>query len=223
MADRCGFTITVPNAARDRIAGDMGLNLEDAEVIQDETELYTELYDDSANFAHALIMEEWAKDGISFFGHHGEGCEYGAGDFAAHGGKCIQVEASQGQGGPLVPINRDGTIPARALAEARTYWDTLAEAKRALGITEEAKPAAESTEGYRFWCPACKATDSIDVTATVFVRLMQYQGDPDHIETDADLAHDYSHEWDHSSPARCDACGYCGKVGDFDHAAKEVA
>lgn len=57
-------------------------------------------------------------------------------------------------------------------------------------------------------CTMCTATDSIDILAAVWVRVTD-DG------TDADLAHDGSHEYTLESTATCAACGQQATVADF--------
>lgn len=58
-------------------------------------------------------------------------------------------------------------------------------------------------------CPACHSTDDIDIAATVWVRLC-----PD--GTDPDLARCGDHEWSDADPAKCNACGFDGRVRQFE-------
>jgi hypothetical protein len=73
--------------------------------------------------------------------------------------------------------------------------------------------AAEEGDRPQFECPKCKRTDRIDIAAWVDVRLIQ---DGDSIETSADDAEQHDTNWEGNSPARCCACGYRGKVYQFD-------
>jgi hypothetical protein len=61
---------------------------------------------------------------------------------------------------------------------------------------------------FNYACPSCKGTDSIDIAAQVFVRLV-----PD--GTDCDLSRDGDHTWEDDSPATC-GCGWVGTVKDLD-------
>lgn len=54
-------------------------------------------------------------------------------------------------------------------------------------------------------CPKCGASDKLDVSARIWVRLVN-DG------TDQDLAHNLDHEWDDDSPCYCGACGWTGTV-----------
>ena len=56
-------------------------------------------------------------------------------------------------------------------------------------------------------CPKCGEDHTIDIAATISVRLSEDGTDPDE-------ARDRSHEWDENSGASC-GCGFCGKVADF--------
>jgi hypothetical protein len=58
-------------------------------------------------------------------------------------------------------------------------------------------------------CPKCHGEDSIDILASVWLRLM-----PDGTDADASACGD--HEWCDQSAASCDACGYQGHVVDFE-------
>jgi hypothetical protein len=57
-------------------------------------------------------------------------------------------------------------------------------------------------------CPKCRASDQIDVAATVWIRLC-----PD--GTDVTLAAFGDHEWEHISLAACHSCGHSATVWDF--------
>lgn len=56
-------------------------------------------------------------------------------------------------------------------------------------------------------CPKCRSDESIDIAATVWVRLGPYG-------TDADESANGDKEWDNDSLAVCN-CGYAGRVKDF--------
>jgi hypothetical protein len=58
-------------------------------------------------------------------------------------------------------------------------------------------------------CPRCRRTDSIDILAAIWVRLV-------HDGTDPDLAHNGDHEWGDDSVAFCGHCKYTGPVSRFD-------
>lgn len=61
-------------------------------------------------------------------------------------------------------------------------------------------------------CPVCGDNETIDIAATVFVRVTNTSDGP---ETDADEARDQSHEWDAATPCVCRACDHTGTVGEF--------
>lgn len=58
-------------------------------------------------------------------------------------------------------------------------------------------------------CPKCRATDQIDITATVWLRVTE-DG------TDADQSEDGNHDFEPTSPATCNTCGFAGRVQDFE-------
>ena len=64
-------------------------------------------------------------------------------------------------------------------------------------------------EIWRMACPKCRASDQIDVAATVWIRLCR-DG------TDVTQAANGDHEWEQGSLAVCQACGYSATVWDFD-------
>ena len=64
-------------------------------------------------------------------------------------------------------------------------------------------------------CPLCGSDESIDIAATVWVRLV-----PD--GTDVYEARDGDQTWDDDSPATC-GCGWDGIVGDLTPVSEEVA
>jgi hypothetical protein len=113
----------------------------DEDTIQEETELYTQLYDGDANYGHAQEVTDWAKAGISFFGHHSAGGAYSAGMFAALGGELWEVRASDDDDRPLIPVNSNGQVDEDALREARGYYGAVAMVKAEFGIPDKANPA----------------------------------------------------------------------------------
>ncbi len=58
-------------------------------------------------------------------------------------------------------------------------------------------------------CPKCRASDEIDIAATVWVRLC-----PD--GTDVTQAENGDHEWTDGNRAACHSCGHEATVWDFD-------
>ena len=58
-------------------------------------------------------------------------------------------------------------------------------------------------------CPKCGDENSLDIAATVWIRVCE-DG------TDADASRDGSHDYEPHSPARCGACGHCGTVREFE-------
>lgn len=60
-------------------------------------------------------------------------------------------------------------------------------------------------------CPSCKQDHSLDIAATVHVRLC-----PD--GTDAYASREGGHVWSSESPATCAACGWTGTVKDAETA-----
>jgi phage FluMu protein Com len=58
-------------------------------------------------------------------------------------------------------------------------------------------------------CPKCDATDQIDIAATVWLRVTE-DG------TDADESKDGHHDYTPRSNATCNACGYYGRLQDFE-------
>lgn len=60
-------------------------------------------------------------------------------------------------------------------------------------------------------CPHCHSDSSLDVAATIWVRLF-----PD--GTDADEAQHQGHEWASNSSCQCAACDWSGTVADAERA-----
>src|SRR5271156_6824036 len=58
-------------------------------------------------------------------------------------------------------------------------------------------------------CPKCSDENSLDIAATVWIRVCE-DG------TDADASRDGSHDYEPHSPALCGACGHCGTVRQFE-------
>ena len=67
---------------------------------------------------------------------------------------------------------------------------------------------------YTYRCPKCGDTDSIDVCADIWVRLVQ-SGVDGEFESDPDLAANHDHEFDDNHGAVCQACGYNGNLDKF--------
>lgn len=70
-------------------------------------------------------------------------------------------------------------------------------------------------------CPKCNDADHIDIAATIWVRLIQPEDDPEAFETDHDLAADGDTEWDGNSGAVCAECGYGDNLDKFEVEAEE--
>ena len=64
-------------------------------------------------------------------------------------------------------------------------------------------------------CPKCGDESSLDIAATVWIRVCE-DG------TDADAARDGSHDYEPHSPAHCGACGHFGTVRQFESAGGAV-
>jgi ssDNA-binding Zn-finger/Zn-ribbon topoisomerase 1 len=58
-------------------------------------------------------------------------------------------------------------------------------------------------------CPKCGDEDRLDIQATVWIRVCE-DG------TDADASRDGTHDYEPGSIARCDACGCCDTVREFE-------
>jgi hypothetical protein len=56
-------------------------------------------------------------------------------------------------------------------------------------------------------CPTCRATTQIDIAATVWLRVM---------EDGTDQSKDGNHDFGPDSPATCNACGFTGRLHDFE-------
>lgn len=63
--------------------------------------------------------------------------------------------------------------------------------------------------GFDMRCPKCRASDQIDIAATVWIRLCR-DG------TDATQAASGDHEWKYGSLAACNSCRHSATVWDFD-------
>jgi hypothetical protein len=78
---------------------------------------------------------------------------------------------------------------------------------------ENGEDEDECANQFGLLCPQCGASDQLDVTATVTVRLTA-DG------TDEDQAYNggTGHEWHDESPCTCHACDYDGTVAEFEPA-----
>jgi hypothetical protein len=121
--------------------------------------------------------------------------------------------------GPVIQVsNEPGEADLYNTLEA--FFDEWALAFTSLEKwIQQPEPASEVMSDHkpltRFWCPKCKRIDRIEITMQVNARLIEH--DEDDIETSTDDAQCQDTEWGGDSPAYCVACGYRGKVDDFDH------
>ena len=60
-------------------------------------------------------------------------------------------------------------------------------------------------------CPNCGDEDSLDIAATVWIRVCE-DG------TDSYAARDGSHDYEPDSPAACGVCGHFGTIRQFEQA-----
>ena len=123
--------------------------------------------------------------------------------------------------------NRRAYLAAHGLDRTTDYAETVAKIDAIKSKVEAAEvrpgidlldvcPALElgdsdesaSREWHELKCPECGHDDEIDVSATLQVRLTAHG-------SDADASEDGSHEWSDDSAARCVACGFDGRVTDF--------
>jgi phage FluMu protein Com len=58
-------------------------------------------------------------------------------------------------------------------------------------------------------CPKCWTDNQIDIAATVWLRVTENG-------TDADESKDGQHDYTPRSDAACNACGYYGRLQDFE-------
>jgi hypothetical protein len=64
------------------------------------------------------------------------------------------------------------------------------------------------TNAFDLSCPQCGSADSLDIQASVWVRLTGNG-------TDADLSHDGCHHWESTSFFQCCDCATSGRVSDL--------
>lgn len=86
-------------------------------------------------------------------------------------------------------------------------------------LCEAINMGGPAKKAFRFRCPKCSATDSIDVHVSTSARIIQTG--PDSFETDTDLANDHSHDWHGDSYAVCRACGHGESICYFDTRGKK--
>ena len=83
-------------------------------------------------------------------------------------------------------------------------------------LDELSKENVDKMPKYR--CPKCKESLRLEVTIKAWARIVEdVQADGEvNIETDMDLSHDPSHEWDSDSAMICRDCGHGSIAEDFE-------
>lgn len=85
-----------------------------------------------ANYGWYEERLKLAKRGITFWGSHGEGDEYGAATFVAHAGEYEEVEAIH-DGSPVVRVEAPGIATKADMNGVRNYFALLLKAEAASG------------------------------------------------------------------------------------------
>jgi len=112
----------------------------------------------------------------------------------------------------IEPVNFEDNAPGERQAAAGA---PSPEPQEQAAAPVAAQAGLPDPVGFRFWCPQCKKTEYIDVSATIWVRITE--NSLDNVQTDADESMDGSHNWDDDAAATCCNCGFSGTVNDFDH------
>lgn len=137
MGDRCYLSITLRrcdvdafNKATEEDLLECGA-VEGAETTDDSGTVTVEM--DEANYGWYNQREAAAKAGIKFFGHQGEGGDYGACDFVSDGSGEELAVAVNREGNVVVSVNDKGRASDFELANVRKFNKVLAAAKKELG------------------------------------------------------------------------------------------
>jgi len=73
--------------------------------------------------------ERLSEVGLTFYGHHGAGGDYGECAFACYKGKQIEINADY-DGNPVATVLPDGSIPQSEKKSAIKYWNIYKQAMR---------------------------------------------------------------------------------------------
>jgi hypothetical protein len=133
MGDRCNLTLTYAKADEKKFEKELGMDL--VTCIEKEGEAWRTILLEQINYGLWTEREEWAKQGLCFFGTYDAGCGYPASGFAAVDGKHADVPMCQGE--LLVFLNHKGRVLAHSMRAAQKYLRLAAKARKRLGVPDD--------------------------------------------------------------------------------------
>jgi len=80
------------------------------------------------NYGGCEEQERLAQEGLTFYGHHGAGDNYGECAFACYKGKLVEINADY-DGKPVASVLPDGTIPKVEKESAIEFWKIYKQAE----------------------------------------------------------------------------------------------
>ncbi len=124
MSDSCGLTITFRRdelkefneVLKDEILNEVFWNEDHG----DDTEVIAVIYE--AGYGWYDELKELTKAGLTFYGDHSEGGDYGACTFAGHKGKS-QTVLSNRDGCPVVTVPENLQLHEDELNDVKEYWE----------------------------------------------------------------------------------------------------
>lgn len=94
------------------------------------------------NYGATSAREELAKKGLTFWGYHGEGCEYGAMRFYAVDGQLHELDCTNDGANIIVHLDDDtGEVNARSIEKAKAFWKAERKTREQLTPEHAPKPA----------------------------------------------------------------------------------
>jgi len=93
----------------------------------DENEIVATIYE--ASYGWYDELQKLAKAGLTFYGDHSEGGDYGSCTFVGHGRKYQEVSTNR-DGCPVVVIGEDLQIKPNELDEVKDYWELYRKAEK---------------------------------------------------------------------------------------------
>lgn len=92
----------------------------------DENEMIVTIYE--ANYGWDTELTKLSKDGLTFYGNHSAGGDYGPFVFAGHNNEYQAVLSTQ-EGYPVVIIGEDLQVGRIEFNEVKIYWEIYKKAK----------------------------------------------------------------------------------------------
>ncbi|MCK4826330.1 hypothetical protein KA005_61880 [bacterium] len=81
-----------------------------------------------ANYGLYDEREEFTEAGLTFYGNHGAGDNYGDIAFACYKGEDVEINADR-DGTPVATVLPDGSVPPNEKENAIKFWDIYKQAK----------------------------------------------------------------------------------------------